>query len=126
MIENTITTNENLVQDNSNVTPETNPIATIQSNELIFGQKHNDIDCAFCPTAKRACDRAWVTAKNLEEWSKMSTTTLWRWLGKLEKARRIASFSDMKKTPIQDSWSQGRLRHTTVPQVGVRHSGQSV
>ena len=73
------------------------------SNELIFGQKHNDIDCALCPTAKRACDRAWVTAKQIEEWSKMSTTTLWRWLGKLEKARRISSFSDMKKTPILDS-----------------------
>lgn len=92
-----------LMQDNSDVTPETNPIATVQSNELIFGQKHKDIDCALCPTAKRACDRAWVTAKNLEEWSRMSTTTLWRWLGRLEKARRIASFSDMKKTPILDS-----------------------
>ena len=33
----------------------------------------------------------------------MSTTTLWRWLGRLEKARRISSFSDMKKTPILDS-----------------------
>ena len=86
-----------LVQDNSNVTTETNPIATVQSNELVFGQKHNDIDCALCPTARRACDRAWVTAKNLEEWSSMSTTTLWRWLGRLEKARRISTFSDMKK-----------------------------
>ena len=92
-----------LVQDNSNVTTETNPIAPVQSNELIFGQKHNDIDCALCPTAKRACDRAWVTAKQIENWSKMSTTTLWRWLEKLEKARRIASFSDKKKTPILDS-----------------------
>ena len=80
-----------------------NPITTVQNSDLIFGQKHNDIDCALCPTAKRACDRAWVTAKNLEEWSSMSTTTLWRWLEKLEKARRIASFSDMKKTPILDS-----------------------
>ena len=89
MTEKTITPTENLVQD--------------ISNELVFGQKHNDIDCALCPTAKRACDRAWVTAKNLEEWSSMSTTTLWRWLGRLEKARRISSFSDMKKTPILDS-----------------------
>ena len=95
-----------LLQDNSSVeyvAPEKNPIATVPKDELIFGQKHNDIDCALCPTAKRACDRAWVTAKNLEEWSSMSTTTLWRWLGRLEKARRIASFSDMKKTPILDS-----------------------
>ena len=97
MIETTISTNENLVQDNSDVTPETNPTSTVQSNELIFGQKHNDIDCALCPTAKRACDRAWVTAKNLEEWSKMSKTTLWRWIERLEKARRIATVSDMKQ-----------------------------
>ena len=99
MIENTITTNENLVQDNSSieyVTTETNPTTTIQTNELIFGQKHNDIDCALCPLAKRACDRAWCTAKNLEEWSEMSKTTLWRWLEKLEKARRISLVSDMK------------------------------
>ena len=88
-----------LVQDNSStecVSPETNPIATVQSNELIFGQKHNDIDCALCPTAKRACDRAWCTAKNLEVWSEMSKTTLWRWIEKLEKARRISLVSDMK------------------------------
>ena len=95
-----------ILQDNSSVEyidAQENPITTIQNSDLIFGQKHNDIDCALCPTAKRACDRAWVTAKNLEEWSSMSTTTLWRWLGKLEKARRISSFSDMKKTPILDS-----------------------
>ena len=100
-----------LVQDNSNVSPETNPIATVQTNELIFGQKHNDIDCALCPTAKRACDRAWVTAKNLEEWSSMSTTTLWRWLGRLEKARRISTFSDMKKWSIPHA--QGGSTPTT-------------
>ena len=92
-----------LVQDNSNVTTETNPIATVQSNELIFGQKHNDIDCALCPTAQRACDRAWVTAKQVENWSGMPKKTLWRWLEKLEKARRIASVSDMTQTYIQDS-----------------------
>lgn len=101
MIENTITTTENLVQDNSStecVSTETNPMDTVQNNELVFGQKHNDIDCALCPTAKRACDRAWVTAKQIENWSKMSKTTMWRWLEKLEKARRIASVSDMKQT----------------------------
>ncbi len=103
MIEKNISTNENLVQDNSNVSPETNPIATVQSNELIFGQKHNDIDCALCPTAKRACDRAWVTANNLEAWSEMSKTTLWRWLEKLENASRIQSVSDMKQIKIDDN-----------------------
>ena len=117
MIENTITTNENLVQDNSDVTPETNPTTTVQSNELIFGQKHNDIDCALCPTAKRACDRAWVSAKNVEVWSRMSTTTLWRWLGKLEKARRIQSFSDMKKIKIDDE--NGRGHETTLYNLNV-------
>lgn len=88
-----------LLQENSSteyVAPETNPVETIQSNELIFGQKHNDIECALCPTAKRACDRAWCTARNLEEWSEMSKTTLWRWLEKLEKARRVSLVSDMK------------------------------
>ena len=85
------------------VAPEKNPIATVPSDELIFGQKHNDIDCALCPTAKRACDRAWVTAKNLEEWSKMSTTTLWRWLERIEKAHRISRFSDMKNVNVGTS-----------------------
>ena len=89
MIENTTTTHENLVQD--------------ISNELIFGHTHNGVKCAVCPTAKRACDRAWFSAKQIEEWSKMSKTTLWRRLEKLEKARRIASVSDMTQTYIQDS-----------------------
>ena len=61
-------------------------------------------------TAKRACDRAWVTAKNLEEWSKMSTTTLWRWLERLEKARRISRFSDMKNVNV--STSTGAVKTT--------------
>lgn len=91
-------TTSELTQDNSLtecVSSETNPTDTIQNSDLIFGQKHNDIDCALCPTAKRACDRAWVTAKQIENWSKMSKMTLWRWLEKLEKARRIATVSDM-------------------------------
>ena len=106
-----------LLQGNSTVEPETNPVASVQSNELIFGQKHNDIDCALCPSAKRACDRAWVSAKNVEVWSKMSTTTLWRWLGKLEKARRIQSFSDMKKIKIDDE--NGRGHETTLYNLNV-------
>ena len=65
------------------------------STKLIFGQKHNGIDCVLNPTARRACDRAWVSAKNVEVWSGMSKKTLWRWLEKLEKARRIATVSDM-------------------------------
>ena len=95
-----------LLQDDSSaeyVAPEKNPLTTIQNSDLIFGQKHNDIDCALCPSAKRACDRAWVTAKQIENWSGMPKKTLWRWLEKLEKARRIASVSDMTQTPILDS-----------------------
>ena len=74
-----------------------------RSLQLIFGQKHNDIDCALCPTAKRACNRAWVTAKQIENWSKMPKKTLWRRLNKLEDVGRICRLSDMVKTPIQDS-----------------------
>ena len=85
-----------LVQDNSNVTTETNPMDTVQNSDLVFGQKHNGIDCALCPTAKRACNRAWVTAKNLEEWSGMSKTTMWRRLSKLDEVGRICSVSDIK------------------------------
>lgn len=99
-----------LMQDNSNVTTETNPTTTVQNDELIFGQKHNDIDCALCPTAKRACDRAWLSAKQVENWSKMSTTTLWRWLERLEKARRISRFSDMKNVNV--STSTGAVKTT--------------
>ena len=110
-------TTSEFVQDNSNVTTETNPTTTVQNDELIFGQKHNDIDCALCPTAKRACDRAWVTAKQVENWSKMSTTTLWRWLEKLEKARRIATFSDMKKWQMPHE--QGGSTPTTLYNLNV-------
>ena len=102
-----------LVQDNSNVTTETNPIATVQSNELIFGQKHNDIDCALCPSAKRACDRAWLSAKQVENWSKMPKKTLWRWLEKLEKAHRISRVSDL--THVDVSYTPCQENLTTLP-----------
>ena len=86
MIETNITTNENLVQD--------------ISNELIFGHTHNGIQCAVNPTAKRACDRAWFSAKQIENWSGMSTTTLWRRLNDLEECERISRFSDLKNVDI--------------------------
>ena len=78
-------------------------VEDLRSLQLIFGQKHNGIDCALCPTAKRACNRAWMTAKQIENLSKMSTMTLWRRLNKLEDVGRICRLSDMVKTPIQDS-----------------------
>ena len=89
-----------LVQDNSNVTTETNPIATVQSNELVFGQKHNDIDCALCPTARRACDRAWVTAKQIENWSGMTKGTLRNRLIELEECERISRGQDFNHVTI--------------------------
>ena len=108
-----------LLQDKSAaeyIDSQKNPIATIprddasvqdvedpRSLELVFGQKHNDIDCALCPTAKRACNRAWFSAKQVENWSEMPKKTLWRWLERIEKARRIASVSDMTQTSVRDS-----------------------
>ena len=103
MIETTISTNENLVQD--------------ISNELIFGHTHNGVECAVCPTAKRACDRAWFSAKQIEEWSEMPKKTLWRWLGRLEKARRIQSVSDMTQIKIDDE--NGRGHETTLYNLNV-------
>lgn len=35
--------------------------------------------------------------KAVENWSEMSKMTLWRWLERIEKARRISSLSDMIK-----------------------------
>ena len=58
-----------ILQDNSAVEyveSQENPIATIQTDGLVFGHTHNGIQCAVNPTAKRACDRAWVTAKQVE------------------------------------------------------------
>ena len=100
MIENTISTTSDIVQDNSNVSHETNPMDTVQSNELIFGQKHNDIDCALCPTAKRACDRAWVTAKQIENWSGMTKGTLRNRLIELEECERISRGQDFNHVDI--------------------------
>ena len=106
-----------LMQDNSNVTPKTNPVETIQSNGLIFGQKHNDIDCALCPTAKRACDRAWVTAKQILEWSKMSKGTLRNRLIELEECERIQSGQDFNQIKIADN--NGRGHETTIYNLNV-------
>ena len=109
-----------LLQDNSAVEyvdARENPIATVQNSDLIFGHTHNGVKCAACPTAKRACDRAWFSAKQIEEWSKMSKTTLWRWLEKLENASRIQSVSDMKQIKIDDE--NGRGHETTLYNLNV-------
>ena len=104
-----------LLQDNSSVEyvdARENPITTVQNRDLIFGQTHNGIECALCPTAKRACDRAWLSAKQIENWSGMSKMTLWRWLERIEKARRIQSVSDMIQIKIDDENGRG---HETTP-----------
>lgn len=90
-------TTSELVQDNS--------------DELVFGQKHNDIDCALCPTAKRACDRVWFTEAQICEWSGMSHSTMYRRLKLLEEKGRIASCSNLNKSSIPDSL--GVLHETT-------------
>ena len=91
-LENSIAT---ITRDGASVQDVEDP----RSLQLIFGQKHNDIECALCPTAKRACNRAWVTAKQIENWSEMPKKTLWRWLERLEKARRIGVFFRYEKDP---------------------------
>ena len=106
-----------LMQDNSNVSPETNPIATIQTDGLIFGHTHNGIQCAVNPTAKRACDRAWVTAKQIKEWSKMSKGTLRNRLIELEECGRIQSGQDFNQIKIADN--NGRGHETTLYNLNV-------
>ena len=103
MIEKNISTTSGLLQDNS--------------NELIFGHTHNGVECAVCPTAKRACDRAWFSAKQIEEWSEMSTKTLWRRLNELEECERIQSLSDLTKIKIEDN--NGRGHETTLYNLNV-------
>lgn len=113
-------TTSELMQDNSStecVSSETNPTDTVQSNELIFGQKHNDIDCALCPTAKRACDRAWFSEAQICEWSGMSHSTMYRRIKLLEEKGRIASCSDLNKTSIPDSL--GVSHETTIYNLNV-------
>ena len=108
MIENAISTNENLVQD--------------ISNELIYGHTHNGVKCAVCPTAKRACDRAWFSAKQIEEWSEMSTMTLNRRLHDLEECERILRLSDLVNVDIPTE--TGAVK-TTSPSQLPRHRLES-
>ena len=59
----------------------------------------------------------WVTAKQIENWSKMSTMTLSRRLHELEDCERITSLSDLVKTYIPDSL--GVLHETTLYNLNV-------
>ena len=121
LLDNTIS---DILQSNSAVEyvePRENPVALREKSdsvtqgakdstglELVFGQTHNGIECALCPTAKRACDRAWFSAKQIEIWSGMSKMTLNRRLNKLEEVGRINDVSDLihREMPISNGGYQ--------------------
>ena len=67
---------------------------------LVFGGNHNGINCIQKTDAEKPCDKIWFTAKQIEEWSGMSKTTLWRKLEILEEKSRISRVSDMKQVDI--------------------------
>lgn len=67
---------------------------------LVFGGDHNGINCIQNNAAERPCDKIWFTAKQIEEWSGMSKTTLWRKLKILEEKSRISSVSCIKHVNI--------------------------
>lgn len=69
-------------------------------NSLVLGSNHNGINCIQKTDAERPCDKIWFTAKQIEEWSGMSKTTLWRKLEILEDKGRISRVSDMKHVDI--------------------------
>ena len=83
---------------------------------LVFGGNHNGINCIQKTDAERPCDKIWFTAKQIEEWSGMSKTTLNRRLSKLEEVGRL-SVSDMKKIKIPDN--NGRGHETTIYNLNV-------
>ena len=66
------TSTDNINEKAMTMDSTTSELMQDNSNEWIFWQKHNDIDCALCPPARRACDSAWVTAKQIENWSGMT------------------------------------------------------
>lgn len=70
-------------------------------NSLVLGGNHNGINCIQKTDAERPCDKIWFTAKQIEEWSGMSKTTLWRKLEILEDKGRISRVSDMKHVNVQ-------------------------
>ena len=69
-------------------------------SSLVLNGNHNGINCIQKTDAERSCDKIWFTAKQIEEWSGMSTKTLWRRLKKLEEVGRICSLSDLTKCVI--------------------------
>lgn len=83
---------------------------------LVFGGNHNGINCIQKTNAERPCDKIWFTAKQIEEWSGMSKTTLNRRLSKLAEVGRL-SVSDMKQIKIPDN--NGRDHESTIYNLNV-------
>ena len=83
---------------------------------LVFGGNHNGINCIQKTDAERPCDKIWFTAKQIEEWSGMSKTTLNRRLSKLEEVGRL-SVSDLKQIKIPDN--NGRDHESTIYNLNV-------
>ena len=57
----------------------------------------------LCPTAKRACNRAWFSAKQVENWSGMTSRTLYNRLSELEEYQRISTFARFGKRGYSDN-----------------------
>ena len=84
---------------------------------LVFGGNHNGINCIQKTDAERPCDKIWFTAKQIEEWSGMSTMTLNRRLHKLEECERISRGADMSIIEIPDN--NGRDHESTIYNLNV-------
>lgn len=69
-------------------------------NSLVLNSNHNGIKCIQKTDAKRCCDKVWFTAKQIEDWSGMSTMTLNRRLHDLEECERISRLSDLVNVTI--------------------------
>ena len=69
-------------------------------NSLVLNSNHNGISCIQKTDAERPCDKIWFTAKQIEEWSGMSKSTLNRRLSKLEEVGRISLGSDLNLVNI--------------------------
>ena len=86
-------------------------------DSLVLNGNHNGINCIQKTDAERSCDRIWFTAKQIEEWSGMSTKTLNRRLHELEECGRIQSLSDLTKIKIDDN--NGRGHESTIYNLNV-------
>lgn len=85
-------------------------------DSLVLNCNHNGINCIQKKDAERPCDKIWFTAKQIEEWSGMSKSTLNRRLNKLEKVGRLSG-SDLNLIKIPDN--NGRDHESTIYNLNV-------